>query len=77
MGRPYDFYGVTRCVVVLDDGTEVSGVWILWATIVGRVEGQIGLPFEVSRIVDVRCDETPEPEPEPKPEPELEEPLPF
>ncbi len=54
-----EFYGANRVVVVLDDGTEVPGVWVLWATIVGRVEGEIGLPFEVSRIVDVRHDPPP------------------
>jgi hypothetical protein len=64
MRLPQDFYGGHRCVVVLDGGMEVSGVWILWATIVGRVEGQLGLPFEVSQVVDVRRDETPEPQPD-------------
>lgn len=53
-------YGRNRVVVVLDDGTEVPGVHVLWATEVVWVEGYDGLPFETTRVVDVRPDAVPE-----------------
>jgi hypothetical protein len=59
VGMPHDAYGVSRVVLVLDDGTEVHGAWVTWATVVGRIEGGVGLPFEISRVVDVRHDPPP------------------
>jgi hypothetical protein len=64
IGMEYQSYGVNRVVVVLDDGSEVPGVHVLWNTVVGRVEGHAELPFDVARVVEVRPDLTPEPEPE-------------
>jgi hypothetical protein len=52
-------YGCNRVRVVLDDGTEMPGVHVLWATEVVWVEGHDALPFDVARVVDVRPD-TPE-----------------
>ena len=49
-------YGLNRVVVSLDDGTDVPGVHVLWATEVVRVEGHDDLPFETARVVDVRPD---------------------
>jgi hypothetical protein len=69
VGMQHDSYGVSRVVLVLNDGTEVPGAWVLWATIVGRIEGETGLPFEVSRVVDVRHD--------PPPPVELDDDAPF
>jgi hypothetical protein len=63
-GMEYQSYGVNRVVVVLDDGTEVPGVHVLWGTVVGRVEGHADVPFDVARVVEVRRDLTPEPEPD-------------
>jgi hypothetical protein len=53
-------YGRNRVVVVLDDGTEVRGVHVLWATEVVWVEGHEAVPFDAARIVDVRADPAPE-----------------
>jgi hypothetical protein len=64
VGMEHQSYGVNRVVVVLDDGTEVPGVHVLWATVVGRVEGHSDVPFDVARVVEVRRDLTPEPEPD-------------
>ena len=64
LGMEYYSYGVNRVVVVLDDGTEVSGVHVLWRTEVGRVEGHTNVPFDVARVVDVHLDLRPEPEPD-------------
>jgi hypothetical protein len=60
VGTPYDSYGINRLVLVLDDGTEVPGVYVLWGTQVGRVEGHLDIPFDVARVVDFRRDATPE-----------------
>jgi hypothetical protein len=49
-------YGLNRVVVSLDDGTDLPGVHVLWATEVVRVEGYDDLPFETARVVDVRPD---------------------
>jgi hypothetical protein len=57
-------YGLNRVVTVLDDGTEVPGVRVLWATEVVAVDGHERIPFEVGSIVDVRPDPTPEHEPD-------------
>jgi hypothetical protein len=64
VGMEHHSYGVSRVVVVLDDGTEVSGVHVLWTTVVGRVEGHAEVPFDVARVIDVRRDLTPEQESE-------------
>jgi hypothetical protein len=64
VGMRHDSYGVSRVVAVLEDGTEVPGVWVLWATLVGRVDGHDEPPFEVSRVVDVRPDPAPPVEPD-------------
>jgi len=60
----YESYGVNRVVAVLDDGTEVRGVHVLWRTEVGRVEGHADIPFDVARVVEVRRDSTPETDPD-------------
>jgi hypothetical protein len=62
VGMERQSYGVNRIVVVPDDGTEVPGVHVLWATVVGRVEGRTDVPFDVARVVDVRRDLRPDPE---------------
>lgn len=64
VGMEHQSYGVNRVVVVLDDGTEVPGVHVLWATEVGRVDGRADVPFDVARVVEVHRDLTPEPEPD-------------
>lgn len=64
VGMEHQRYGVNRVVVVLDDGTEITGVHVLWATVVGRVEGHDDVPFDVWRVTEVRRDLTPEPEPD-------------
>jgi hypothetical protein len=62
VGMEHQSYGVNRVVVVLDDGTEVPGVHVLWSTVVGRVEGHADVPFDVARVVEVRRDLTSESE---------------
>jgi hypothetical protein len=57
-------YGLNRVVAVLDDGTEVPGVRVLWNTEVVAVDGHERIPFDVASVVDVRPDPTPEREPD-------------
>lgn len=64
VGMEHQSYGVNRVIVVLDDGTEVPGVHVLWATVVARVEGHADVPFDVANVVEVRRDFTREPEPD-------------
>ena len=59
-----DGYGLNRVVAVLDDGTEVPGVRVLWATEVVAVDAQEGIPFVVGTVVDVRADPRPEHDPD-------------
>jgi hypothetical protein len=56
-------YGLNRVVAVLDDGTEVPGVRVLWATEVVAVDGHERIPFDVGSV-DVRPDSWPEHEPD-------------
>jgi hypothetical protein len=67
MGR--QSYGIKRVSVTLDNGDEYAGVLVAWATEVVGVEGDEGIPFDVSRIVEARSD--------PAPEVDLEEGAPF
>lgn len=57
-------YGFNRVIAVLRDGTEVSGVRVLWATEVVGVDGQMGIPFAVEDVIDARPDPNPEPAPD-------------
>jgi hypothetical protein len=47
-------YGVTKVVVTLDDGTKIREVYIAWGTEVVRVGKSEKIPFDPSRVVDVR-----------------------
>jgi hypothetical protein len=51
-----DGYGLNRVVAILDYGTEVPGVRVLWATEVVAVEAYERIPFDVETVVDVRAD---------------------
>jgi hypothetical protein len=53
---PEHSYGITKVVVTLDDGTEVHDVHVAWAKEVVKVRGSETIPFDPSRVVDVRCD---------------------
>jgi hypothetical protein len=57
-------YGLNRVVAILDNGTEVPGVRVLWATEVVGVDGEEQISFDTARVVDVRPDPTPEREPD-------------
>lgn len=57
-------YGLNRVVALLDDGTEVPGVRVLWATEVVAVDGHERIPFDVGTVVDVRPDPMPEHKPD-------------
>jgi len=52
-------YGVKRIAVALDDGTTYKGVYVAWVTDVLAVEGQRGVPFDPSRVVDASADPIP------------------
>lgn len=54
---PEHSYGITRVVVTLDDGTEIRDVHVAWAKEVVKVGSSETIPFDPSRVVDVRCDE--------------------
>jgi hypothetical protein len=56
-GMPERSYGVTRVVVTLDDGTEIRDVYVAWAKEIVKVGKNETIPFDPSRVVDVRCDE--------------------
>ena len=47
-------YGVNRVIVALDDGTTVSDVFVAWAKKIVRVGTSEQIPFDPTRIVDVR-----------------------
>lgn len=57
---PDDSYGVKRIVVVLDDGTTFGGVYVAWAKEVVWVEGRESVPFDVTRVAEVRHDSRPD-----------------
>lgn len=59
-----DGYGLNRVVAILDDGTEVPGVRVLWATEVVAVDAHEYIPFDVGTVVDVRADPRPEHDPD-------------
>jgi hypothetical protein len=43
------------------DAETAISVHVLWATVVGRVEGHADVPFDVARVAEVRRDLRPEP----------------
>ena len=51
---PESSYGANRVVVTLDDGTEVRDVYVAWGKEIVKVGNSQDIPFEVSRIVNVR-----------------------
>lgn len=53
---PNEGYGAKRVVVTLDDGTEYAGVRVAWGKEVVAVLGHDEIPFDVTRIADVRRD---------------------
>jgi hypothetical protein len=57
---PNESYGVKRIAVTLDDGATYSGVRVAWSKEVLFVEGHDEIPFDVSRVVDVQHDPSPE-----------------
>ena len=50
-------YGVTRVIVILDDGSQVSDVYVSWDLQVVKVGGSQQLTFDPARVVDVRVQE--------------------
>jgi hypothetical protein len=56
---PAEAYGAKRVAVVLEDGTEYTGVHVAWNTEVVAVQGHGGIPFDVARIADLRHDPFP------------------
>lgn len=53
-------YGFNRVITVLRDGSEVSGVRVLWATEVVGVDGHLGIPFAVDDVINARPDPRPD-----------------
>ena len=47
-------YGVNRLVVALDDGTTVSDVFVAWAKKIVKVGTNAHIPFDPTRIIEVR-----------------------
>jgi hypothetical protein len=47
-------YGIRRIAAILDDGTEYPDVVVAWSKEVIKVEGFERLPFDTSRIVEIR-----------------------
>jgi hypothetical protein len=47
-------YGVNRLVVTLDDGTIVSDVFVAWAKEIVKVGTSEHIPFDPTRIIEVR-----------------------
>jgi hypothetical protein len=47
-------YGCNRVIVTLDDGREISDVYVAWAKEVVRVGKSEKISFDPSRVVDVR-----------------------
>ena len=47
-------YGVARVVVTLEDGTEFRDVHIAWGKEIVKVGSSEQVPFDPSKIVDVR-----------------------
>lgn len=52
---PEHSYGVTRVVVILDDGTEIPDVYVAWAKEIVKVGTSEKISFDPGRVVDVRC----------------------
>jgi hypothetical protein len=50
---PESGYGVTRVIVVLDDGRRYSDVHVAWGKEIVKVGGGTIIPFDTSRIADV------------------------
>ena len=47
-------YGVTRVIVTLDNGKEVSDVFIAWGKEIVRVGSSEAVPFDPLKIVKIR-----------------------
>jgi hypothetical protein len=50
---PESSYGATRVIVVLDDGTRISDVYVAWGNEIVKVGNQLDVTFDVSKVVDV------------------------
>jgi len=50
---PESSHGATRVVVILDDGTRVSDVYVAWGKEIVKVGQSFEVPFDASRVVDV------------------------
>jgi len=57
---PNSSYGMKRVAVVLDDGTEYSGVFVAWRKEIVRLGEYPVAGFDPKRITDVRNDPLPE-----------------
>lgn len=50
---PESGYGVTRVIVVMDDGRRYSDVHVAWGREIVKVGQETVIPFDTSRIVGV------------------------
>lgn len=53
LNMPEFSYGVNRVVVTLDDGSEISDVYVAWGKEIIKVGSSDEINFDTSRIVDV------------------------
>jgi hypothetical protein len=53
LNMPEFSYGVNRVVVTLDDGSEISDVYVAWGKEIIKVGSSDEINFDASRIVDV------------------------
>lgn len=49
-------YGIKRIAVTLDDGKEYKNVYVSWNKEIIAVDGFESIPFDVTKVVDVRTD---------------------
>lgn len=54
VNMPESSYGVNCVTVKLDDGAEIPNVYVAWGKEVVKVGESKEIPFDVSRIIDVR-----------------------
>ncbi|NUM78430.1 hypothetical protein HUU40_29065 [candidate division KSB1 bacterium] len=48
-------YGMKRIAVILEDGTEYNNVYVSWNKEIISVDGFESIPFDVTKVVDIRA----------------------